>query len=133
MQSPERVEPRTVTDCTSRERVAGLPLAQVAGSNTSVFAGLFISDYKDGLLRYEDNLPKFYNLGTGSAMASNRVSHFFDLRGASMTVDTGCSSSLVALHLAVQSLRTGEADMSIVGGSNVLLNPGNFKTMASVG
>lgn len=113
--------------------VAGLPLAQVAGSKTSVFVGLFVSDYKDGLLRDEDNLPRLYIPSTWSAMASNRVSHFFDLRAASMTIDTGCSSTLVALHQAIQSLKTGEADMSVVGGSNVLLNPDNFKTLSSVG
>ncbi|MCJ1383523.1 hypothetical protein MMC17_006637 [Xylographa soralifera] len=112
---------------------AGLPLAEVAGSKTSVFAGLWATDYKDGLLRDEDNLPRFYNISTGSAMIANRVSHFFDLRGASMTIDTGCSSTLVALHQAVQSLRSGEANASIVAGSNVFLNPDNFKTLGSVG
>jgi acyl transferase domain-containing protein len=66
-------------------------------------------------------------------MASNRISHFFDFKGASMTVDTGCSTTLVALHLGVQNLRSGESDMSIIGGSNLLLNPDNFKTMGSLG
>ncbi|KAF2139471.1 uncharacterized protein K452DRAFT_232273 [Aplosporella prunicola CBS 121167] len=112
---------------------AGLPLAQIAGSKTSVFAGLFVHDYRDGLVRDEDNIPRFFLTGVGSAMASNRISHFFDFRGASMTIDTGCSTTLVALHQAVQSLRSGECDMSIVGGSNVLINPDNFKTMGSLG
>ncbi|KAK2042693.1 polyketide synthase module [Colletotrichum somersetense] len=112
---------------------AGLPLDQVAGSKTSVFAGTFVHDYRDGLIRDEDNIPRFFLTGVGSAMASNRISHFFDFRGASMTIDTGCSTTLVALHQAVQSLRSGECDMSIVGGSNVLLNPDNFKTMGSLG
>lgn len=50
-----------------------------------------------------------------------------------MTIDTACSTTLVALHQAVQSLRTGESDMSIVGGSNVMLNSDTFKTMGSAG
>jgi acyl transferase domain-containing protein len=108
-------------------------LTQVAGSNTSVFAGLFIHDYHDSIARDVDNLPRFLPTGTGSAMASNRISHFFDLRGPSMSIDTGCSTTLVALHQAVQSLRAGEVDMSIVGGSNVMLNPDMFKTMSSLG
>ncbi|KAI1134071.1 putative FSP1 [Hypoxylon sp. FL0543] len=112
---------------------AGLPLEQIAGSNTSVFAGIFLHGYKESMMRDEDNLPRFLPTGTGPAMASNRISHFFDLRGASMTLDTGCSTTLVALHQAVQTLRTGEADMSLVGGSNLLLNSDMFKAMASIG
>ncbi|KAL4895333.1 hypothetical protein BDV59DRAFT_173712 [Aspergillus ambiguus] len=112
---------------------AGLPLSQVAGSNTSVFAGTFFHDYRDALIRDEDNLPRSFITGIGSAMASNRISHFFDLRGASMTIDTGCSTTLVALHQAVENLRARGSDMSIVGGANVLLNPDNFKALGSFG
>lgn len=71
--------------------------------------------------------------GNGTAMLSNRVSHFFDLRGPSLTIDTACSTSLVALHLACQSLKAGESSMSIVGGANVMLNPDMFVTMSSLG
>ncbi|KAI1778855.1 polyketide synthase module [Hypoxylon cercidicola] len=112
---------------------AGLPLSQVAGSNTSVFAGTFFHDYRDALIRDEDNLPRSFITGIGSAMASNRISHFFDLRGASMTIDTGCSTTLVALHQAVENLRSRGSEMSIVGGANVLLNPDNFKALGSFG
>ncbi|KAL5356300.1 hypothetical protein BJX96DRAFT_171483 [Aspergillus floccosus] len=112
---------------------AGLPLSQVAGSNTSVFAGTFFHDYRDALIRDEDNLPRTFITGIGSAMASNRISHFFDLRGASMTIDTGCSTTLVALHQAVENLRARGSDISIVGGANVLLNPDNFKALGSFG
>jgi acyl transferase domain-containing protein len=112
---------------------AGLPLSQVAGSNTSVFAGQFVHDYRDALLRDADNLPRLLITGVGDAMAANRISHFFDFRGASMTIETGCSTSLVALHQAVQGLRSGESEMSIVGGSNLILNADMFKVGGSLG
>ncbi|KAL9616277.1 MAG: hypothetical protein Q9160_008839 [Pyrenula sp. 1 TL-2023] len=112
---------------------AGLPLSQVAGSNTSVYSGVFTHDYHDGFMRDEDKLPRFLPIGTLSAMASNRISHFFDLRGASMTVDTGCSTALVALHQAVLGLRAREADMSIVSGCNLMLAPDLFKVFSSLG
>ncbi|KAK3681631.1 hypothetical protein B0T22DRAFT_299554 [Podospora appendiculata] len=112
---------------------AGISMSQIAGSDTSVYAGIFTHDYHEGIIRDEDNLPRFLPIGTLSAMASNRISHFFDLRGASMTVDTGCSTGLVALHQAVLGLRTGEASMSIVSGANLMLTPDIFKVFSSLG
>ncbi|GAB0138459.1 t1pks [Epichloe bromicola] len=37
------------------------------------------------------------------------------------------------MHQGIQSLRTGEADMAIVGGANLTLNPDMFKAFASSG
>ncbi|KAL6701443.1 putative polyketide synthase [Trichoderma pleuroticola] len=112
---------------------AGLTMEQVAGSQTSVFAGVFTHDYHEALVRDEDRLPRFMLVGTWNPMSSNRISHFFDFRGASMTLETGCSTTLVALHQAVQSLRNREADMSVVTGVNLILGPDQFKAIGSLG
>ena len=61
--------------------------------------------------------------GTASSIIANRVSYFYDFRGPSVAVDTACSSSLVAAHQGVQALRSGEADVAIVGGVNALITP----------
>lgn len=50
---------------------------------------------------------------------ATRVSHQFDLRGPSMTVQTACSSSMVAVHSACQSLLNGECDMVLAGGASI--------------
>ena len=34
-------------------------------------------------------------------MLANRLSHFYDLHGASITLDTACSSGLVATYAAL--------------------------------
>ncbi|KAJ5826937.1 hypothetical protein N7447_003700 [Penicillium robsamsonii] len=112
---------------------AGLTLQQVAGSQTSVFAGVFTHEYHEGLSRDEDQPPRFMPIGTWNPMSSNRISHVFDLRGASMTLETGCSTTLVALHQAVQTLRNREADMSVVTGVNLMIGPDPFKTIGSLG
>lgn len=112
--------------------LAGLTLQSVAGSDTSVFAGSFFRDYHETQIREPDALPRFLLMGTGAAMASNRLSHFFDLRGPSMSIDTGCSTTLTALHQGCQSLRAGECGMSIVGGANVMFNPDMFLAMSSM-
>ncbi|WP_394850185.1 SDR family NAD(P)-dependent oxidoreductase [Pendulispora brunnea] len=60
--------------------------------------------------------------GNGLNHIAARVSHFMDLKGPAMVVNTACSSALVALHWACESLRSGETSMAIVGG--VYLNIG---------
>ena len=50
---------------------------------------------------------------------ATRVSHLFNLRGPSITVQTACSSSLVAVHLACQSLLRGECDMVLAGAVSI--------------
>jgi acyl transferase domain-containing protein/surfactin synthase thioesterase subunit/acyl carrier protein len=50
---------------------------------------------------------------------STRVSFKLNLRGPSFTIQSACSSSLLAVHQACQTLRLGECDMMLVGGSAV--------------
>ena len=65
-------------------------------------------------------------------MLSNRISHFFDLRGHSMTLDTACSSGLIALHLGCQSIRTGESRASVIAASQLMLIPDMMTSLANL-
>lgn len=65
-------------------------------------------------------MPKYTGTGGAPSMLSNRLSWFFDLRGPSLTLDTACSSSMVALDLACQALQSGQSDMGLVGGCNLI-------------
>jgi acyl transferase domain-containing protein len=112
---------------------AGIPLENVRGSSTSVFVAIFSRDYDRMQYKDPETLNRYTMLGTGDAILSNRISYVFDLRGASMTIDTGCSGSLVALHQACQSLRMGESDMALVGGTNLILSPEAMISMGFVG
>jgi acyl transferase domain-containing protein len=98
-----------------------------------VFAGCFVRDYNDALTRDPDTMPRTMLTGNGAAMLSNRISHFFDLRGPSMTIDTGCSTGLTAFHVGCQSLRTGDADICIVTAANMMLNPDYFIVLSNLG
>jgi acyl transferase domain-containing protein/acyl-CoA synthetase (AMP-forming)/AMP-acid ligase II/acyl carrier protein len=102
---------------------AGQAADQLAGSQTGVFIGISSNDYAQ--LQYSDPrlLDPYSGTGNAHSIAANRLSYLLDLRGPSMAIDTACSSSLVAVHMACQSLRTGECDMALAGGVNLLLSP----------
>lgn len=102
---------------------AGLSIENLAGSHTAVFVGLMCGDYSELLQRDIDVLPTYMSTGTARSIISNRISYFFDWHGPCMTIDTACSSSLVAVHQAIQLLRSGESDIAIAAGSNLILGP----------
>ncbi|KAK3328388.1 hypothetical protein B0T19DRAFT_475997 [Cercophora scortea] len=112
---------------------AGIPIEALAGTNTSVFAGCYGKDYHDLQTRDPEAMPPSFLTGNGTAMLSNRISHHYDLQGASMSIDTGCSSGLACLHQGCQTILTGESDVSIVGASSTILNPDLFLAMSTLG
>ncbi|KAI0172766.1 lovastatin nonaketide synthase [Hypoxylon sp. FL1284] len=99
----------------------GHTLEGLRGSDTSVYVGTMTVDYLDTLLRDHNTIPKYFATGINRAIISNRVSYFFDWHGPSMTIDTACSSSLIAVHQGVQSLRSGESQVSVACGTQMLL------------
>lgn len=101
---------------------AGLPLDRVRGSATSVHVGVMTNDYAHIQHRDPETIPKYAATGTANSILSNRISYVFDLKGASETIDTACSSSLVALHHAVRALRSGDSEMAVVAGVNLILD-----------
>lgn len=110
---------------------AGIPVHQLAGTQTGVWMGNFTHDYREQVFRDSETAPMYTATGTSSTSVSNRVSWFFDFKGPSFTLDTACSSTMVATHLAVQSLSIGESSAAIVGGTNLLLNPDMFMYLSN--
>jgi acyl transferase domain-containing protein len=125
---------------------AGQRLEDLKGTKTAVYCSVSTCDYDIIQSREPECMPKLVDsflqhlrtkwsfqqltssysyrfTGTGRAMVSNRISHCFDLRGPSVTLDTACSSGLVLLHEACKTIRAGEADMGVVGGANLILDP----------
>lgn len=103
----------------------GHPPEGMAGTRTCVFVGEFALDYKLLLLSplQRELIGAHTCTGSFATVLANRISHWFDLRGPSVTLDTACSSSLVAVHLACQSLWSGESDYAVAGGVNAIFKP----------
>lgn len=124
---------RLLLECTYEAMEnSGTTMEEFCGSDTSVFAGAFTTDYTDILWRDPESTPMYQctNASHCRSNLANRISYFFDLRGQSVGVDTACSTSLVGLHLGCQSLRTGESKLSIVSGANVILSHDIWVTMS---
>ncbi|KAJ8131128.1 hypothetical protein O1611_g2501 [Lasiodiplodia mahajangana] len=81
------------------------------------------NEYPNMMFDDLDNIPLYAAVGSGTTMLANRLSHFYDLRGPSVALDTACSGGLVATHLGCQSIRSGESRMSLVAASQLMLLP----------
>jgi acyl transferase domain-containing protein/acyl carrier protein/predicted O-methyltransferase YrrM len=58
-------------------------------------------------------------LGNDKDNLTTRVSYKLNLKGPSVTIQTGCSSSLVAASFACQSLLTYQCDLALAGGVSI--------------
>ncbi|NEO77838.1 type I polyketide synthase [Moorena sp. SIO4G3] len=99
---------------------SGQTWTNLKNSQTSVFMGISTDDYAAVILNGASSYP---TLGSNRSVGIGRISHLLGLQGSNIQVDTACSSSLVATHLACQSLRSGESNLALVGGVNLILSP----------
>lgn len=102
---------------------AGQDIGKLSGSRTAVIVGQWLSDFEGRLFDDAEGVDFLMTTGSGRYASSGRISYALGLRGPSLTLDTACSSSMAAIHLAVRSLRSGESDMALAGGVNVILQP----------
>ena len=109
---------------------AGYAPGALAGRKVGVFAGVMFGLYQ--LLATEKH-GGWLNGNSSYASVANRVSYFFDLHGPSMTVDTMCSSSLIAVHQACASIRSGECELALAGGVNVMSHPAKYVQLSQGG
>ncbi|MCJ1391686.1 hypothetical protein MMC18_004551 [Xylographa bjoerkii] len=102
---------------------AGITLQALSGSPVGCFVGSYAVDYADMQARDPEDRAPSVTIGVGRAILSNRISHFLNIKGPSMTIDTACSGSLVAIDVACRYLQTGEISGAIVAASNLYLSP----------
>ncbi|ESP90256.1 SDR family NAD(P)-dependent oxidoreductase [Pseudoalteromonas luteoviolacea] len=112
---------------------AGVVPQSLAGKNVGVYIGAFNFDYKELLEKHERPIEAYQSTGTANAIIANRISHFYDFNGPSVTVDTACSASMNAVHSAMQSLQLGETDLALAGGINLILTPTRHISFSKTG
>lgn len=103
---------------------AGLIPSSLKGTDVGVYMAANSFDFGHQLMSHLSHIhPWTVNGGLLFGIA-NRVSYALDFRGPSMVVDTACAGSLVTLHLACQALHSQEIPLALVGGVNIISNPG---------
>ncbi|AEW95937.1 MULTISPECIES: beta-ketoacyl synthase N-terminal-like domain-containing protein [Streptomycetaceae] len=112
---------------------AGHDVTALRGSRTGVFVGVCHSDYAAVLRDRLTGTEPHRAVATSPSVVANRVSYAFGFHGASVAVDTMCSSSLVAVEQAVNALRSGGCEQALVGGVNVICDPGQHQAYARTG
>ncbi|MGW5106289.1 type I polyketide synthase [Nocardia sp. NPDC004123] len=103
---------------------AGLAATAREARRCGVFLGCTGSDFAEILAsRGGPGVSRHSLWGVGRGIIANRISNYFGFSGPSIVVDSAQASSLVAVHLACESLRSGESDVALAGGLNLILSP----------
>jgi acyl transferase domain-containing protein/acyl carrier protein len=102
---------------------AGYSPAMLRGSQSGIFVGVAANEYSHLLSRDSvETIDAHFITGNALNAIAGRVAFALGLEGPAVAVDTACSSSLVAVHQACQALRSGDCDLALAGGVNVLLS-----------
>ncbi|KAL7787165.1 beta-ketoacyl synthase domain-containing protein [Trichoderma ceciliae] len=112
---------------------AGIPMEKLDNQLVGCYVGSYGADYADMSNRDPEDRPLGNVVGIARCVMANRISHFLNIKGPSITLDTACSGSLVGLDLACQNLRSRAVDMGIVATSNLYMSPEHVIDAGNVG
>ncbi|KAI0896802.1 hypothetical protein F4806DRAFT_508595 [Annulohypoxylon nitens] len=102
---------------------AGITLEDLNNQPVGCFVGSYASDYADMHSRDPEDRPANNAVGVARALLANRLSHFLNIKGPSVTIDTACSGSSQGLEVACRYLQSREIDAAIIATSNLYMSP----------
>ncbi|MDD5273285.1 MAG: beta-ketoacyl synthase N-terminal-like domain-containing protein, partial [Methylovulum sp.] len=126
----ERLLLEVVWECLEQAAYTAADLNRAG--KVGVFIGAMLDDFHHHDTMASQIPPTLPATSVRSSMA-NRISHFFDFNGPSITLDTSCSSALTAIHYACLSISNGECAAAIVGGVNIMSHPYHQGVLAALG
>ncbi|KAI9792875.1 MAG: Type I Iterative PKS [Piccolia ochrophora] len=105
-------------------RTAATDLHRIA-----TFYGQASDDYRE--VNTAQDIGTYFIPGGCRAFGPGRINYFFKFSGPSFNCDTACSSSLATIQIACTSLWSGDCDMVVAGGLNVLTNSDAFAGLSN--
>ncbi|MEK8034747.1 beta-ketoacyl synthase N-terminal-like domain-containing protein [Ideonella sp. DXS29W] len=112
---------------------AGYAPDSLAGRPVGVYIGAREPEYPVLAARQGQQANAGLMLGGDMSLIAARLSYFLNIDGPSVVVDTACSSSMTALHLACTGLRQGDAEIALVGGVCLTLDPSFYVASSKLG
>lgn len=112
---------------------AGYRASSLAGTRTGVFMGVCHWDYAELIEKHLANVDAYTPTGIAFSIIANRISHFFDFQGPSITNDTACAASMTSLYEAVHAIQDGTCDLAMAGGVNLIWSPNHFVAFSKAG
>ncbi|KAK4182798.1 ketoacyl-synt-domain-containing protein [Podospora australis] len=94
------------------------------GDNVGCFIGASFIEYLDNTTAHQ---PTAYTApGTIRAFLCGRLCYHYGWSGPAEVIDTACSASLVAINRACKAIQSGECNMALAGGINLITGINNF-------
>ncbi|MDJ0933254.1 SDR family NAD(P)-dependent oxidoreductase [Breoghania sp.] len=112
---------------------AGYRASDLAGGRTGVFMGVCHWDYAELLEKHLASVDAYTPTGIAFSIIANRISHFFDFHGPSVTNDTACAASMTSIYEAVRAIQDGTCDQALAGGFNLVWSPNHFVAFSKAG
>lgn len=101
------------------------------GRRIGTFFGQATDDYRE--TNAGQHIDLYYIPGGMRAFGPGRLNYHFKWDGPSYTIDTACSSSATALEFAYNALVTGDCEMALAGGGNIMSGPQMFAGLSRGG
>ena len=102
-----------------------------SGDCVGCFIGASFAEYLDNTNAHPSTA--YTSTGTIRAFLCGKISYYFGWTGPSEVLDTACSSSLVSINRACKAIQTGECNMALAGGINIISGINNFLDLAKAG
>ncbi|RWA11448.1 hypothetical protein EKO27_g3681 [Xylaria grammica] len=112
---------------------AGITLNHLDDQPVGCFVASYACDYADMHNRDPEDRPANNAIGVARALLANRLSHFLNVKGPSVTLDTACSGSLQGLDIACRYLQSRDIDAAIIAASNLYMSPEHLIDTGSFG
>ncbi|MEE0931283.1 MAG: SDR family NAD(P)-dependent oxidoreductase, partial [Acutalibacteraceae bacterium] len=101
------------------------------GKKVGVFLGTMYEGYNLIATKAWENGVRT-NAQAAHWILPNKISHYFDFNGPSISFDTACASSMTALHYACRSIQNGDCSLALAGGINLILYPRQHVRLANL-